>query len=67
VSFLKKRLLRSLHVAEEMARSWKMLLVVLFLAWAFLPIAGPMARADDTGILLLHTDSVKGHLFPCPT
>jgi hypothetical protein len=64
---LKKRLLGSLHVAKEMARNWKMLLVVVCLAWAFLPMAGPMARADDKGILLLHTDSVKGHLFPCPT
>jgi hypothetical protein len=64
---LKKRDLRSLDVAKETARNVKMLLAVVFLAWALLPIPGQMARAADKDILLLHTSSVKGHLFPCPT
>jgi hypothetical protein len=67
VSILKKRDLKSLDVAKERSGNMKMLLAVVILGWALLPIPGQMARAVDKDILLLHTNSVKGHLFPCPT
>jgi hypothetical protein len=27
----------------------------------------PVARAGETEILILHTNNVTGHIFPCPS
>jgi hypothetical protein len=43
---------------------------VLFLALLILAsfsFFDQVAEGKDTEILLLHTNSVTGHLFPCPT
>jgi hypothetical protein len=32
-----------------------------------LPLSNPVAEGGETEILLLHTNNVTGHLFPCPT
>jgi hypothetical protein len=34
---------------------------------ALLLSLSPIARAGETEILILHTNNVTGHLFPCPT
>jgi hypothetical protein len=67
VSILKKRHLRSLDVGNKMAWNMKMLLVFLILTFAISPFPIQMAQGAEKEILLLHTNSVKGHLFPCPT
>jgi hypothetical protein len=42
------------------------LLPALLIA-ALLLSCSPIARAGETEILILHTNNVTGHLFPCPT
>jgi len=42
------------------------LLSALVICTVFLSPA-PIAGAVETEILLLHTNNVAGHLFPCPT
>jgi hypothetical protein len=44
-----------------------MFLAVLILTFAISPFPIQMAQGAEKEILLLHTNSVKGHLFPCPT
>jgi hypothetical protein len=67
VSILKKRHLELLEVAKKKARNMKMFLAVLILTFAIFPFPIQMAQGAEKEILLLHTNSVKGHLFPCPT
>lgn len=40
--------------------------LILFLL-IFTPGVTGMAQGKETEILLLHTNSITGHLFPCPT
>jgi len=42
------------------------LLTVLLICLLFFSLS-PVARAGETEILILHTNNVTGHLFPCPT
>jgi hypothetical protein len=67
VSILKKRHLRSLDVENKMARNGKVLLAFLVLILGIFPSPIQMAQGAEKEILLLHTNSVKGYLFPCPT
>ncbi len=64
---MEKRQLRSLEVGNKMARNMNMLLAFLILTLAIFPFPIKMAQGAEKEILLLHTNSVKGHLFPCPT
>jgi hypothetical protein len=64
---LKKRDLKLLEVAKKMTRNMKVLLAFLILTLAIFPSPIQMAQGAGKEILLLHTNSVKGHLFPCPT
>lgn len=50
-----------------MTRNMKVLLAFLILTLAIFPSPIQMAQGAGKEILLLHTNSVKGHLFPCPT
>ena len=50
-----------------MARNRKMLLAFFILTFAIFPFSMQMAQGAEKEILLLHTNSVKGYLFPCPT
>ena len=50
--------------------SWVKKLGTLLLALLILasfPFFNQVAEGKETEILLLHTNSVTGHLFPCPT
>ena len=42
-------------------------LLLVFLILASSPFFNQVAEGKETEILLLHTNSVTGHLFPCPT
>ena len=64
---MKKRYLRALDVGNKMARNRKMLLAFFILTFAIFPSPIQMAQGAEKEIFLLHTHSVKGHLFPCPT
>ena len=41
-------------------------LAALLICTVFLS-PGPVARAGETELLILHTNNVTGYLFPCPT
>ncbi len=40
---------------------------IAFLVLATLSLFNSAAEAKETEVLLLHTNNVTGHLFPCPT
>jgi hypothetical protein len=42
-------------------------MLLLLSAWSFFFFAAPSAQAGEAEILILHTNNVTGHLFPCPT
>jgi hypothetical protein len=42
------------------------LFIALFVL-AIFPVFMPGAEAKEAEFLLLHTNNVTGHLFPCPT
>ena len=42
-------------------------LLLALLILANFPFFNRVAEGKETEILLLHTNSVTGHLFPCPT
>ena len=42
-------------------------LLLALLTLASLPLFDPVAEGKEAEILLLHTNNVTGHLFPCPT
>jgi hypothetical protein len=42
-------------------------LFLALLTLASFPLLSPAAEGKETQILLLHTNNVTAHLFPCPT
>ena len=42
-------------------------LLLALLILASFPFFNQVAEGKETEILLLHTNNVTGHLFPCPT
>jgi hypothetical protein len=42
-------------------------LFITFFLLAIFPVFMPAAKAKGAEFLLLHTNNVTGHLFPCPT
>jgi len=42
-------------------------LLLVFLLLITLSFFKPVAESKETEVLLLHTNNVTGHLFPCPT
>ncbi len=42
-------------------------LLLGFLILMILSSFNPVAEGKETEVLLLHTNNVTGHLFPCPT
>ncbi len=42
-------------------------LLLALLTLASLPLIDRVAEGKEAEILLLHTNNVTGHLFPCPT
>jgi hypothetical protein len=42
-------------------------LLLALLILASFPFSNQVAEGKETEILLLHTNNVTGHLFPCPT